>query len=244
MRTPLVAANWKMNGSKTFAERFFSDLNLEALASEVVVCPPFPYLSLVAQGVEDKSALSLGAQNLSQESSGAFTGEVSADMLLDWNVRYVIVGHSERRSLYAETSELVAKKYVAAQEAGLIPILCVGESLEEREQERTLDVIAAQLKAVSDIIEGDAWKHSVVAYEPVWAIGTGKTATPEEAQSVHRFIRAELGEAGAEVQILYGGSVKSANASALFAQADIDGALVGGASLDAKEFAAICRAAG
>ncbi|WP_299579327.1 triose-phosphate isomerase [uncultured Microbulbifer sp.] len=244
MRTPLVAANWKMNGSKTFAERFFSDLNLEALASEVVVCPPFPYLSLVAQGVEDKSALSLGAQNLSQESSGAFTGEVSADMLLDWNVRYVIVGHSERRSLYAETSELVAKKYVAAQEAGLIPILCVGESLEEREQERTLDVITAQLKAVSDIIEGDAWKHSVVAYEPVWAIGTGKTATPEEAQSVHRFIRAELGEAGAEVQILYGGSVKSANASALFAQADIDGALVGGASLDAKEFAAICRAAG
>ncbi|USD20787.1 triose-phosphate isomerase [Microbulbifer variabilis] len=243
MRIPLVAANWKMNGNKAFAERFFSDFDLQAIAAHVVVCPPFPYIPLVSQVAEDRERFSVGAQNLSQESSGAYTGEISAEMLLDWNARYVIIGHSERRSLYGETSELVAKKFVVAQQAGLIPILCVGETLQEREQERTLEVIANQLKAVSDIIESDTWKHSVVAYEPVWAIGTGKTATPEEAQDVHQFIRGELGNVGEQIQILYGGSVKSANASALFAQADIDGALVGGASLDAKEFAAICRAA-
>lgn len=243
MRTPLVAANWKMNGNREFAERFFTDLDLEGVISGVVVCPPFPYLSLVAQAAQDKGGFVVGGQNLNQESAGAFTGEVSASMLLDWNIRYVIVGHSERRSLYLESSELVAEKFVAAQAAGLIPILCVGETLEEREQGRTLEVVAEQMAAVSNRISTSAWKDAVVAYEPVWAIGTGKTATPEEAQSVHEFIRAQLGDIGAEVQILYGGSVKSANASALFTQADIDGALVGGASLDAKEFAAICRAA-
>ncbi|WP_444940822.1 triose-phosphate isomerase [Microbulbifer sp. ZKSA004] len=243
MRTPLVAANWKMNGSREFVERFFTELGLEGVKSGVVVCPSFPYLGLVADAAEKSGGFSLGAQDLSQEPKGAFTGEVSASMLLDWNTRYVIVGHSERRSLYGETSELVAKKFVAAQEAGLTPILCVGETLEEREQERTLEVVAEQLQAVADIIDSAGWKQSVIAYEPVWAIGTGKTATPDEAQAVHAFIRSQLGDLGAEVQILYGGSVKSANARELFAQADIDGALVGGASLDAGEFAEICRAA-
>ncbi|MCO1335092.1 triose-phosphate isomerase [Microbulbifer sp. OS29] len=243
MRTPLVAANWKMNGSREFAEHFFSDLNLEGVTSDVVICPPFPYLFQVAEAAKKNGGFSLGAQDLSQESSGAFTGEVSASMLLDWNSRYVIVGHSERRSLYGESSELVAEKFVAAQMAGLTPILCVGETLEEREQEQTLQVIAAQLQAVADLIEPTVWKQSVVAYEPVWAIGTGKTATPDEAQAVHAFIRTQLADSGPEVQILYGGSVKSANAGSLFAQADIDGALVGGASLDASEFAEICRAA-
>ncbi|MDP5210374.1 triose-phosphate isomerase [Microbulbifer sp. 2205BS26-8] len=243
MRISLVAANWKMNGNRTFAERFFTDLELESVSADVVVCPPFPYLSLAARAAEEKGSFAVGGQNLSHELDGAFTGEVSAHMLLDCNVRYVIVGHSERRSFYHETSELVAKKFVAAQAVNLIPILCVGETLQERDQGHTLEVVASQLQAVKAVIEEDAWKRSVVAYEPVWAIGTGKTASPEEAQSVHKFIRTQLGDVGSKVQILYGGSVKSANASALFAQADIDGALVGGASLDAREFAGICRAA-
>lgn len=242
MRTPLVAANWKMNGSREFAGQFFAALDLESVGCEVVICPPFPYLPLVAEKME--KGFAVGAQNLSEEASGAYTGEVSAAMLQDWNARYAIVGHSERRSLYGESSELVARKFVAAQGAGLTPILCVGESLQEREEERTLDVIAAQLQAVMDAGEGYIWNRAVVAYEPVWAIGTGKTATPEQAQEVHEFIRERLGDAGAAVQILYGGSVKADNAEALFAQADIDGALVGGASLDAEEFAKICRAAG
>jgi len=240
MRTPLVAANWKMNGSREFAEQFFAAFELGDTACEVVICPPFPYLPLVAEKAGKRVAV--GAQNLSEASSGAYTGEVSAAMLLDWGVRYAIVGHSERRSLYGEDSEVVARKYVAARAAGLVPILCVGETLEEREQGRTLEVIAAQLQAVAEIAGNDTWNRAVIAYEPVWAIGTGKTATPELAQEVHQFIRGRLGDAGAAVQILYGGSVKAGNAGALFAQADIDGALVGGASLDAQDFASICRA--
>ncbi|WP_308366183.1 MULTISPECIES: triose-phosphate isomerase [unclassified Microbulbifer] len=241
MRTPLVAANWKMNGSREFAEQFFKGLDLEGVGAQVAICPPFPYLPLLAEKAGERVAV--GAQNLSERASGAFTGEVSASMLEDWSVRYVIVGHSERRSLYGESSELVARKFGAARSAGLIPILCVGESLEEREQERTLEVIDAQLQAVASFNGGDCWENAVVAYEPVWAIGTGMTATPEQAQEVHRFIRDRLGRAGTKVQILYGGSVKSSNAAALFGQADIDGALVGGASLDAQEFSRICRAA-
>lgn len=242
MRTPLVAANWKMNGSRAFAEEFFTALDLEGVAAEVVVCPPFPYLPVV--GEKKVGEVALGAQNLSQESSGAYTGEVSAAMLGDCGVRYVIVGHSERRALYGEGNALVARKFIAARDAGLIPILCVGESLQERESGRTLDVIAAQLRAVSEAASADVWSNAVIAYEPVWAIGTGKTATPEQAQEVHEFIRAQLGDTGSGMQILYGGSVKGSNAEALFAQADIDGALVGGASLDAEDFARICRAAG
>ena len=241
MRTPLVAANWKMNGSRAFAEDFFVALDLEGVGAQVVICPPFPYLSLVGGKVK---TVALGAQNLSQEAFGAFTGEVSAAMLGDCGVRYVIVGHSERRALYGESNELVARKFIAAQEAGLVPILCVGESLQERESGHTLDVIAGQLQAVREAASGAVWSKAVIAYEPVWAIGTGKTATPEQAQQVHEFIRAQLGDAGAEVQILYGGSVKGSNAESLFAQPDIDGALVGGASLDAEDFARICRAAG
>ncbi|MFC6632850.1 triose-phosphate isomerase [Microbulbifer taiwanensis] len=241
MRTPLVAANWKMNGSRAFAEQFFTALDLQGSGCEVVICPPYPYLPLVAE--KAGAGFSTGAQSLSEESSGAYTGEVSADMLLDWSVRYAIVGHSERRSLYGESSALVARKFVAAKSAGLIPILCVGETLQEREEGRTLDVVAAQLQAVSEAAGDDVWSRAVIAYEPVWAIGTGKTATPEQAQQVHGFIREQLGETGAAVQILYGGSVKAANAEALFAQVDIDGALVGGASLDAEEFSRICHAA-
>lgn len=247
MRKTLVAANWKMHGTKAFAEQLLAELNsgLESgeCSAEVVICPPFPYLGVVGAAAENVEQVALGAQNLSEQPSGAFTGEVSADMLLDCGARYVIVGHSERRSLYGESSELVAAKFAAAKSAGLTPILCVGESLQEREASKTLDVIAGQIQAVIDLGLADTWHNAVVAYEPVWAIGTGKTATPEQAQEVHQFIRQQLGEAGAATQILYGGSVKAANAAELFAQDDIDGALVGGASLEADEFIQICRAA-
>jgi triosephosphate isomerase len=241
MRTPLIVANWKMNGSREFAGQFIQALDLAGASAQVVICPPFPYLPLLADALGN--GLQLGAQNLSEQPDGAFTGEVSAAMLRDWNARYVIVGHSERRSLYGETSELVAQKFHAAKQAGLIPILCVGETLRQREQNCTLEVVAEQLQAVMKPGIEKVWCDAVIAYEPVWAIGTGKTATPEQAQQVHRFIREQLGAGGADIQILYGGSVKSGNAQTLFAQADIDGALVGGASLDAEEFAAICRAA-
>ncbi|WP_078084324.1 triose-phosphate isomerase [Microbulbifer mangrovi] len=244
MRKTLVAANWKMHGTKAFAEQLLAELNSglesEKCSAQVVICPPFPYLGAVADSIGQAA---LGAQNLSEQSSGAFTGEVSAEMLVDCGVRYVIVGHSERRSLYGESSELVASKFAAAKAAGLTPILCVGESLEEREAGKTLQVVAEQIQAVSALDLPDTWQNAVVAYEPVWAIGTGKTATPEQAQEVHQYIRQQLGEAGAETQILYGGSVKAANAAELFAKADIDGALVGGASLKADEFTKICCAA-
>ncbi|WP_237055259.1 triose-phosphate isomerase [Microbulbifer sediminum] len=246
MPSSLVIANWKMHGDRAFAEAFFSALDLTGVAADVAICPPFPYLSLVAGRVEQAGfgQLALGAQSVCAEEGGAFTGEVSADMLVDCGVRYVIVGHSERRSLYGETSELVARKFAAVKKAGLVPVLCVGETLEEREAGRTLEVISGQLQAVADCLGVEAWRGAVVAYEPVWAIGTGKTAAPEQAQEVHRFIRERLGEAGGDTPLLYGGSVKSGNAEALFTQQDIDGALVGGASLDAKEFVSICRAAG
>ncbi|WP_295801811.1 triose-phosphate isomerase [uncultured Microbulbifer sp.] len=245
MRTSLVAANWKMHGTQAFARQLLADLD-KGLASsncsaQVLICPPFPYLSLVGEAVGGN--LALGAQNLSEHASGAYTGEVSAEMLLDCGARYVIVGHSERRSLYGESSQLVAEKYAAAKQSGLIPILCVGESLEQREAGKTLDVVAEQLAAVTELALANPWQDAVIAYEPVWAIGTGKTATPEQAQDVHRFIREQLGEAGAVTQILYGGSVKANNAVELFAQPDIDGALVGGASLKAEEFVSICCAA-
>ncbi|WP_105103423.1 triose-phosphate isomerase [Microbulbifer pacificus] len=247
MRKTLVAANWKMHGSKAFAEQLLAELNsgLESdeCSTEVVICPPFPYLCVVAAVAKNAEQVVLGAQNLSEQPSGAYTGEVSAEMLLDCGARYVIVGHSERRSLYGESSELVAAKFAAAKAAGLTPILCVGESLQEREAGKTLDVIARQIQAVVELGLTDTWHNAVVAYEPVWAIGTGKTATPEQAQEVHQFIRQQLGEAGAVTQILYGGSVKAANAAELFARDDIDGALVGGASLQADEFIQICRAA-
>ncbi len=248
MRRTLVVGNWKMNGSLAFAENLLAEFKVSAAGFRNVdsaVCPPYIYVATVADQLQN-SGVAWGAQNLSEQAQGAYTGEVSATMLADLGCRYVIVGHSERRSLYAETDALVAEKFVAAQEKSLTPILCVGETLAQREAGETLAVIAGQLRAVIEKAGVDALASAVVAYEPVWAIGTGKTATPEQAQEVHGFIRQQVKERSAVVaeglQILYGGSVKANNAAQLFAQSDIDGALVGGASLDAKEFASICEA--
>ena len=211
------------------------------------VCAPFPYLAQLQQSLSG-SGIACGAQNLSQFDSGAYTGEVSGAMLVDFGCRYVIVGHSERRTLFGETSGIVAQKYEAALKAGLTPIFCVGETLAQRESGDTEKVIAAQVDAVLERSGALSFAHAVVAYEPVWAIGTGKTATPEQAQSVHAFIRTRLAGHDASiadnVQILYGGSVKGANAEELFGMPDIDGGLIGGASLDANEMLTICRAAG
>ena len=215
--------------------------------ADAAVCPPFVFIPSVAQGL-DGSFINVGAQNLSEQPEGAFTGEVAASMLVDVACQYVIVGHSERRTLYGESDDIVAAKFIAAQAAGLTPILCVGESLEQREAGETLAFVEQQLAAVVDKAGVDALATAVVAYEPIWAIGTGKTATPEQAQAVHAHIRqfvAGQSQAVADgLQILYGGSVKADNAAELFANDDIDGALVGGASLKADDFAAIYQAAG
>jgi triosephosphate isomerase len=216
-------------------------------ASDVAVCPPYVYLAAAADLVAG-SRVKLGAQNLAVEESGAYTGEVAGGMLKDIGCHFVIVGHSERRSLYGETSELVAAKFVAAQRDGLVPILCVGETLEEREQGITETVVGAQLRAVLDAAGVSAFSDAVIAYEPVWAIGTGRTATPEQAQEVHAFVRGIIAGEDAtianSVRLLYGGSVKPSNAGDLFSMPDVDGGLVGGASLDAEGFAEICRAGG
>jgi triosephosphate isomerase len=210
------------------------------------ICAPFPYLAQVQQLLSG-SGVAWGAQNISQFDAGAYTGEVSGSMLVDFGCRYVIVGHSERRTLFGETSDIVAQKYAAALKAGLMPILCVGETLAEREAGSTQSVVSAQLDAVMSRSGAASFAHAVIAYEPVWAIGTGKTATPEQAQAVHEYIRARIAKEDASVaervQVLYGGSVKGANAAQLFAMKDIDGGLIGGASLDAAEFVAICQAA-
>lgn len=214
-------------------------------AAEVIVCPPFPYLSEVGLQLSG-SRIALGAQSLCAESSGAYTGEVSAAMLKDVGCRYVIVGHSERRALYHEDNVLAARKFAAAQAQGLIPIFCVGETLAEREAQKTFDVVGAQLAAVVDRAGVQAFGSALVAYEPVWAIGTGKTATPEQAQEVHALIRESIATRDAKIaaalRILYGGSVKAGNARELFAKPDVDGGLIGGASLKAEEFLAICAA--
>lgn len=237
MRLPLIAGNWKMHGSLQSVVELSKALvswNPEGKV-EMAVCPPSVYLSVVAKELQG-SSVALGAQNVSEHQQGAYTGEVSGDMLAELGCCYAIVGHSERRALFAETDRQIAEKFIAAQRAGLTPILCVGETLEQREAEATLDVIAEQLGAVIDIAGLKVVTEGVIAYEPVWAIGTGKTATPEQAQQVHAAIRLQLGEAGAKTRVLYGGSVKAANAAEIFAQPDIDGALVGGASLVAEEF--------
>jgi triosephosphate isomerase len=249
MRTKFVAGNWKMNGNLAANQALLAALipSLARVAGvKCAICAPYPYLAQVQQLLSG-SGVSWGAQNVSQHESGAYTGEVSGAMLVDFGCRYVIVGHSERRSLYGETSAMVAGKYAAALKAGVSPILCVGESLEEREAGHTESVVAAQLDAVLGESGAFSFSHAVIAYEPVWAIGTGKTATPEQAQAVHAFIRGRLGAQDAavaeNVQILYGGSVKGSNAAQLFAMPDIDGGLIGGASLNAEELAAICKAA-
>lgn len=246
MRKKLVAGNWKMHGSLADNAALLAAIKPALAGIEAAVCVPFPYLAQ-AQAALAGSSIAWGAQNLSEQPKGAFTGEVSAAMLLDFGCRYVIVGHSERRSLYGETDAVVAKKYLAAQAAGLTPILCVGESLEERESGVTENVVARQLDAVIEAAGVASLAKAVVAYEPVWAIGTGKTATPEQAQAVHAFIRGRIAARDKGVAegltIQYGGSVKAANAAELMAQPDIDGGLIGGASLIADEFAAICKAA-
>lgn len=210
-----------------------------------VVCPPTVYLSDVARLLRD-SGVQLGAQNVSAETHGAFTGETAASMLVDVGCTYVIVGHSERRVLYAESDQLVARKYAAALAQGLIPILCVGEQLADREANKTEAVIARQLDAVLELCGAKSLEKAVIAYEPVWAIGTGRNATPEQAQAVHAFIRARVAVADARIaaalRILYGGSVKAGNAAELFAMPDVDGGLIGGASLKAEEFLAILKA--
>jgi len=249
MRQPLVAGNWKMNGNRDGALRLANAVaqGTEAgSAAEVLLCPPFVYLADLARALKD-SGVSLGAQDLCAEDNGAYTGEVSGPMLKDFDCHYVIVGHSERRALYAENDALVARKFMAAQKAGLTPILCVGETLAEREAEETSAVVSRQLKAVLDAAGIAAFGKAVVAYEPVWAIGTGRTAKSDQAQEVHALIRGMLAaqdaKIGGDVRLLYGGSVKAANAAELFRMPDIDGGLVGGASLDAGEFLAICAAA-
>ncbi len=246
MRKKLVAGNWKMNGSLAENAALLDGIKAGLAGIEAVVCVPFPYLAQV-QATLSGSSIAWGAQNLSEHAKGAYTGEVSASMLLDFGCRYVIVGHSERRSLYGETDEIVTKKYLAAQTAGLIPILCVGESLQERESGVTEQVVARQLDAVIAASGVTSLAQAIIAYEPVWAIGTGKTATTEQAQAVHAFIRnriAKLDPAVANGLIIqYGGSVKASNAAELMVQPDIDGGLIGGASLVVEEFVAICRAA-
>ncbi|MCV2401561.1 triose-phosphate isomerase [Marinomonas sp. C2222] len=248
IRRKIVAGNWKMNGSKESVDSLVNGLlEIESQASEVVVAPSFPYLSQVEQ-LASKSQLVLAAQNVSDELKGAFTGEVSASMLDDFGVKYILLGHSERRSLFGETDSLVAKKVAIALNAGFAPMLCIGETLEERESEQTLEVCKRQIQAVIDTVGIDKFDSLVIAYEPVWAIGTGLSASAEQAQEVHSLIRAFLAESSKsvaeKVQILYGGSVKASTSSALFKMPDVDGALVGGASLDAKEFIEIVKAAG
>lgn len=249
MRRPLIAGNWKMHGSRAENAELIEALLLglpDQIPFDIVVCPPFVYLWEVARLLK-ASSIGLGAQSVCAEQVGAFTGESSAAMLKDVGCKYVIVGHSERRAIYKEDDALVARKFLATQSQGLIPILCVGETLEERERSQTMQVVSRQLTAVLDLAGVTALRAAVIAYEPVWAIGTGKNATPEQAQEVHAYIRAAIAardaKIAADVRILYGGSVKAANARELFAMPDVDGGLVGGASLKADEFLKICTSA-
>lgn len=249
MRDYLVAGNWKMHGSNAANAELLDGLIAGMPQSDAVallVCPPFPYLAAVANKLSG-TGISLGAQNVSQHESGAYTGETAPSMLKDVGCEYVIVGHSERRHGMGETSEIVAAKFRAARVAGLIPILCVGETQGEREAKETEKVVDAQLNAVLDDSGIEAFRMAVIAYEPVWAIGTGLTATPQQAQEVHGHIRRLLaskdGEVAEGVKILYGGSVKGDNAAGLFGKPDIDGGLIGGASLKSPDFLAIADAA-
>ena len=244
----IVAGNWKMNGSKESISLLVNGLlKMEGSSAQVVVAPAFPYLSQVSEMLSG-SHIVLAAQNASEQPKGAFTGEVSTSMLNDFGVKYVLAGHSERRSLYGESDAMVALKVKAILAEGLIPMLCIGETLEERESDKTLEVCERQLNAVIELVGIDAFENIVIAYEPVWAIGTGVSASAEQAQDVHESIRKYLSTFSVSVsqqsQILYGGSVKASSSQALFAMPDIDGALVGGASLDADEFIAIIKAAG
>ena len=236
-----------MNASKESVNQLILGIlsGMGEVSSEVVVCVPFPYLSQVENLIAD-SEVKLGAQNLNTNSSGAFTGEVSANMIKDFGANHVIVGHSERRSLYGETNALVAEKAKAALKNDLTPLLCVGESLEQREAGKTETVVAEQINTVIELVGISAFRNIIIAYEPVWAIGTGKTASPEQAQAIHLFIRGLLGESNVSIAqstpILYGGSMNAGNANELISCADIDGGLIGGAALKAEDFLQICKA--
>ena len=244
VRKRLVMGNWKMNGSLATNASLLASLRASSHNTDtcdVVVCVPFPYLAQVAESLRDSSVM-FGAQDLSHNQQGAYTGDVSADMLADLGCSWVLVGHSERRSHHAETDQLVAHKASAALAVGLTPVVCIGETLAEQEAGHTLGVVARQLAPVLALGES-AVSAMVIAYEPVWAIGTGRTATPQQAQDVHAAIRTSLDSVGAgHVRILYGGSVNASNAAQLFSMSDIDGALVGGASLIAEEFSRIVAA--
>lgn len=249
MRRPLVAGNWKMCGSRAENAQLLEGLLLGMPAEpvpEVVVCPPFPYLWECGRLLR-ASAVTLGAQSVCAEGIGAFTGEVAATMLKDVGCTFVIVGHSERRALYREDDALVARKFIAAQAVGLTPILCVGETVDERERGLTLAVVTRQVTAVLDVVGVAAMSNAVIAYEPIWAVGTGKNAAPEQAQEVHAAIRGVIeahdAKIAAGVRLLYGGSVKAANAHEIFSMPDVDGGLIGCASLKADEFLKICAAA-
>jgi triosephosphate isomerase (TIM) len=244
-RRQLVVGNWKMNGNRQHNQALLEGILAgwqDDLNVDVVICPSDVYLQQTAEILAGHS-IQLGAQNVSEYWQGAYTGEVSAQMLADWNCRFVIIGHNERRRLVHETNKQIAQKFLAAQKANVIPILCVGESLQHRQQGVQLDIIKAQLDAVFEQAGKESFVNAVVAYEPVWAVGTGVTASPEQASEVHAFIREQLGVNADKIRILYGGSVKAHNAAELFAKEDIDGALLGGASLNADEFVSICKTA-
>ena len=250
MRRPLVAGNWKMNGdseSTTSLINGIADGRDDVTTAEVLVCPPYILIPRAADALNGRADIVLGAQDLDINQNGAFTGQISAAMLVDAGCKYVIVGHSERRAIYGESDQDVAEKFKVAQDSGLIPVLCVGETLEERESGDTESVVARQIQAVIDLVGIDNFDDAVIAYEPVWAIGTGKTATPEMAQEVHKFIRDMLSALNTGVadnlRLLYGGSMNAGNAESLIGMADIDGGLIGGASLQAESFLAICKAA-
>lgn len=248
MRKKLVAGNWKMHGNLAANAELLDAVKDGAagLPCEAAVCVPYPYLEQVRKAL-DGCSVAWGAQDVSEHAQGAYTGEVSAAMLLDFGCRYVIVGHSERRTYYGDTDAVVAAKYEAAQKSGLVPILCVGETLDEREKNVTAEVVTRQLDSVIARCGVASLAKAVVAYEPVWAIGTGRTATPEQAQEVHALIRTRIAREDAVVasglRILYGGSMKPGNARELMVQPDIDGGLIGGAALVAADFLAICGAA-
>lgn len=243
IRKAMVAGNWKMNGSLELVKQMSDAINdVKSQEMDIVLFPPFPLVpAMIASGV------SAGAQTVSENTPGAFTGEVDGQLLKDLGATYVLVGHSERRSIYNESNETVAEKFARAQEVGLTPILCVGESESEQENGQTEQVVAAQIDAVIEKLGVAALKDSVIAYEPVWAIGTGKTASPEQVQTVHKFIRDKIAALDSTLaqglSILYGGSVNEKNSELLFAQTDIDGGLIGGASLKAESFTAICNSA-
>lgn len=250
MRHPLVMGNWKLNGSQHMVHELIASLRKEVSgfsACDVAIAPPFMYLDMAKREALG-SHIEIGAQNVDLNLSGAFTGEVSADMLKDIGTKYVIIGHSERRTYHKESDDLIAEKFAVVKEAGLVPVLCIGETEAENALGKTEEVCARQIDAVLNAMGAKAFENAVIAYEPVWAIGTGKSATPEQAQTVHKFIRDHIAKHDTTIAknliIQYGGSVNDSNAAELFAQPDIDGALVGGASLKADKFAAIVKAAG